>query len=80
MSERTSLSQSDPSSIIDDSNRVDQIVRVDTGALLTVIRELEIKLSEHHRQVDSLHKKWLDQSMTRTSLVSNITIFADSKK
>ena len=35
-----------------DAERVDHIVRIDTGALLNVIRELEIKLSDHHRQVE----------------------------
>ena len=34
-----------------DAERVDHIVRIDTGALLNVIRELEIKLSDYHRQV-----------------------------
>jgi hypothetical protein len=34
-----------------DGGRVEQIVRIDTGALLNVIRELEAKLSDHHRQV-----------------------------
>ena len=33
-----------------DPNRVDQIVRVDTNSLLVVIRDLEAKLSEYHRQ------------------------------
>ena len=33
-----------------DPNRVDQIVRVDTNSLLIIIRDLEAKLSEYHRQ------------------------------
>lgn len=33
-----------------DPNRVDQIVRVDTNSLLVIIRDLEAKLSEYHRQ------------------------------
>ena len=37
---------------MDDAGRVDQIMRVDTAALLNIIRELEVKLSEHHRQVN----------------------------
>ena len=51
MNDSALQSTSDPSSILDDSKLVDQIIRVDTGALLTIIRELEVKLSEHHRQV-----------------------------
>lgn len=35
----------------DPTGRVDQIVRIDTGALLKIIQELEAKLSDHHRQV-----------------------------
>jgi hypothetical protein len=37
---------------IDDAERADQIFRIDTAALLKVIRELETKLSDHHRQVN----------------------------
>ena len=54
MNDSALQSTSDPSSILDDSKLVDQIIRVDTGALLTIIRELEVKLSEHHRQVCKL--------------------------
>ena len=54
MNESAIQSTGDPSSILDDSKLVDQIIRVDTGALLTIIRELEVKLSEHHRQVRKL--------------------------
>ena len=51
MNESAIQSSGEPSSTLDDSKLVDQIIRVDTGALLTIIRELEVKLSEHHRQV-----------------------------
>jgi len=30
--------------------RMDQILRVDTGSLLSTLKDLEYKLSEHHRQ------------------------------
>lgn len=36
---------------VDESERADKLLRIDTAALLKVIRELEIKLSDHHRQV-----------------------------
>jgi len=31
-------------------NRIDQLLRIDTNALLTTIRDLEHRLTEHQRQ------------------------------
>lgn len=51
----------------DDSGRIDQIMRVDTGALIKIIQELEAKLSEHHRQ-DKL-PPWAETLITRIELL-----------
>lgn len=41
----------------DDSERTDKIFRIDTVTLLNDIRELEIKLSDHYRQVEKKFSK-----------------------
>ena len=46
MSEREAMAK------MEDSGRVDQIMRIDTTALLNIIKDLEFKLSDHHRQVE----------------------------
>jgi hypothetical protein len=51
----------------DDSGRVDQIMRVDTGALIKIIQELESKLSEHHRH-DKL-PPWAETLISRIELL-----------
>ena len=51
------MSDQEGAARIEDSGRVDQIMRIDTSALLNVIRDLEVKLSDHHRQVGRLKIK-----------------------
>ena len=41
----------------DDSERTDKIFRIDTVTLLNDIRELEMKLSDHYRQVEKKSQK-----------------------
>lgn len=45
----------------DDSERTDKIFRIDTVTLLNDIRELEIKLSDHYRQVEKKSQKICSQ-------------------